>query len=234
MSKAVVLNSGGMDSTTAVAWAMHEFDDVRTIGFDYGQKHRKELQSAQLVASNYGIRNDIVDLKSVTHLIATSALTSDAEVPEGHYEEDTMKQTVVPNRNSMMANIAIAVAVSWEANAVVLGIHAGDHAVYPDCRPQFVNRLSSLAMVANEGFIQRDFDVIAPFVTWTKAQIAEYGVVRNVPYELTWTCYVGDDQHCGRCSTCVERLEAFAIAGYTDPVTYTDREFWKTVCDASS
>lgn len=231
MTRAVVLNSGGMDSTTAVAWARERHNEIRTISFDYGQKHRRELQSAIQVAANYNVRHDIVDLKSVTQLISTSALTSNAEVPEGHYEEETMKQTVVPNRNAMMANIAIAVGVSWGAEEVVLGVHAGDHAVYPDCRPQFVNALNSLARIANEGFITKEFGVIAPFVTWTKAQIAKWGVQHNVPYELTWTCYKGGEKHCGRCSTCCERLEAFHIAGYTDPVTYSDRTYWREVCN---
>ncbi|TXH55546.1 MAG: 7-cyano-7-deazaguanine synthase, partial [Desulfurellales bacterium] len=143
--RSVVVLSGGMDSTTALYVAIGESAPI-ALSFDYGQRHRKELKSAALICADLGIEHHIIDLTSLTQLIATSALTDpNHQVPEGHYADDNMKQTVVPNRNAIMANIAIGVAVARKARYVFLGVHAGDHAVYPDCRPEFIDSLQSLA-----------------------------------------------------------------------------------------
>lgn len=229
--KAVVVTGGGMDSTTALYYTIDRGYECETISFDYGQRHRKELESARVISTRLGIKHHVVDLKGITDLIATSALTGDIEVPDGHYAADNMALTVVPNRNSLMANIALARAVAIGASRLVVGVHAGDHAVYPDCRPEWVDAMDVLARVANEGFIHSDFNFSAPFVNIDKATIARIGTNLNVPYELTWTCYKGGDKHCGRCGTCVERLEAFHIAGLEDPVAYEDREYFKEVCN---
>lgn len=232
MTGAVVVTSGGMDSTTALYVAREQYtdDEIVALSFDYGQRHKKELQCAQRISDDLGIEHHIIDLTGITHLIATSALTDpEHNVPEGHYAWETMSQTVVPNRNAMMANIGIAVVVSRGAKTMWLGVHAGDHAVYPDCRPEFIHTLAILARVANEGFIDPDFTIETPFLFKTKADIATMGHVLDVPYEKTWTCYNGGVVHCGRCSTCVERLEAFDEADVTDPVDYVDRDYWKTV-----
>jgi 7-cyano-7-deazaguanine synthase len=223
MGKPVVVLSGGMDSTTALYWALEEFGDAEAISFNYGQRHKVELEYAQCTTVQLQVDHHIVDLSSVQQLIASSALTDpSSDVPEGHYEDETMKQTVVPNRNAMMLNIAIARAVAIKSTAVVTGIHAGDHAVYPDCRPEFVFALNQLVQVACEGFAQDNLRVLAPFVTSTKAQIAATGDQLGVNWENTWSCYKGGEAHCGRCSTCLERIEAFSIADVADPTTYKD------------
>jgi 7-cyano-7-deazaguanine synthase len=228
---AIVVTSGGMDSTAAVYYAKKHYFDIECMSFNYGQRHVKEIECAKEIADQLGVRHTIVDLTGITSLISSSALTNAAiAVPEGHYEQESMKATVVPNRNSMMLNIAIARAVSIGAEAVVTGVHAGDHAVYPDCRPEFIRALNKLAFVANEGFINVDFRIDAPWIGLTKADIVQVGTnTYNVPWFFTWTCYKGGEVHCGRCSTCVERLEAFYIAGFVDPVVYEDTEYWKMV-----
>jgi 7-cyano-7-deazaguanine synthase len=225
MVASVVIISGGMDSTVLLAAAVNEWgpQQVSALSFDYGQRHRRELGFAQWQARHYEVPWHLVDLRSVNELIDTSALTDPGiEVPEGHYEDETMKITVVPNRNSMMLNIAIAHAVAEKAVDVRIGIHAGDHAVYPDCRPDFIAKLQSLAHIACEGFINPAFAVLAPFVMMTKADIAQLGDELKVDWTQTWSCYKGGDIHCGRCSTCLERIEAFGIAGVSDPTNYAD------------
>lgn len=229
--KAVVVTGGGMDSTTALYVAIDQGYECETISFDYGQRHRKELASASLISERLGVPHNIVDLTCITKLIDSSALTGDVEVPHGHYTAENMAATVVPNRNSLMANIAIARAITIGASRVVLGIHSGDHAIYPDCRPEWLREINRLALVANEGFLADDFGVSAPFVNVDKATIARIGSNLGVPYGDTWTCYEGGDLHCGRCGTCVERLEAFHIAGLEDPVEYVDRDYYKEVCE---
>lgn len=229
-NKSVVVMSGGMDSTTALYVALEEsgWGGTVALSFDYGQRHRKELLCARDICAKAGVEHHIIDLTSLTSLIATSALTDpDHAVPEGHYADENMKQTVVPNRNSIMANIGIGVAVSRQARYLFLGVHAGDHAIYPDCRPEFIRQLQLLAEVANEGFIEPFFEIRTPFINKTKAEIVEIGLKLEVPYEDTWTCYNGGEIHCGRCATCVERLEAFDEAGAVDPVEYETRFAWK-------
>lgn len=228
---AVVILSGGLDSTVTLARAINIYgeEDVHALTFDYGQRHRREIQSAKDVARYYNIEHDVIDLTSITSLISTSALTSDVDVPEGHYESEGMSITVVPNRNAIMANIGIGVAVADKAQSLWVGVHAGDHAVYPDCRPEFIGSLNHLALIANEGFIRGDFTVEAPFVHKSKADIVSEGAHLHAPMHLSWTCYKGGNVHCGRCSTCVERLEAFDIAGQFDQVAYEDRDYYLTV-----
>lgn len=222
---AVVSLSGGMDSTTLVAHRLSTHK-VLALSFDYGQRHSRELDAARAVANHYGIEHHVVDLRSVGALLSGSALTdSSVNVPEGHYAEDTMRATVVPNRNAIMANIAIGVASARGAEQVVLGVHAGDHDVYPDCRPEFIHELQRLTDVALEGFSSPV--IAAPFVRMTKADIASLAASLNAPLHLSWSCYKGGEKHCGRCGTCVERAEAFALAGVEDPTEYEDAAFWR-------
>jgi 7-cyano-7-deazaguanine synthase len=227
----VVILSGGMDSATAL-WFTRNYlhGSPVALSFDYGQRHAKELACAAVLAQRLHIEFHIINLREVGMLIPDSALTNPSgRVPEGHYAEESMKQTVVPNRNAMMLNIAVAVAVARHARYVVTGVHAGDHAVYPDCRPEFIEQATKLARIANEGFIHPDFEIYAPFMHATKADIVRLGEDLLVPWQNTWTCYKGKALHCGRCSTCVERLEAFDDAGVTDRVKYEDTEYWKEV-----
>lgn len=221
----VIVASGGMDSAT-LAW--HYKDQgytVRLVGFDYGQRHRKELQALADIADRLGGTSTVVPLNLRDHLHG-SALTSDeVEVPDGHYAQETMKATVVPNRNSIMLSIATGIAVAEGAEVVATGVHAGDHFIYPDCRPAFFTPFAEAMRHANEGFAVEGFRLEAPFITWTKADIAAHGARLGVPYEITWSCYKGGDIHCGRCGTCVERIEAFIDAGADDPTQYEDKEF---------
>jgi len=195
--------------------------EVHLVGFDYGQRHSKELQSLLKVAVQLGAAVDIIDLSVIKHLIGTSSLTSDdIVVPDGHYAKETMRITVVPNRNAMMLSIATAIGVAEGAEVVATGIHAGDHFIYPDCRPAFFEPLNEAFVKGNEGHAVSNFRLEAPFITKTKADIAKLGDDLGVPYELTWSCYKGGEVHCGRCGTCVERIEAFLVAEVTDPTEY--------------
>lgn len=226
--KTVVIVSGGMDSVTLAHVLKHEGHDVRLVSFDYGQRHSKELKFAQQCAHDIKAKHDVIDLTNITKLISRSALTSnDIDVPDGHYAQDTMKQTIVPNRNSIMASIAIGIAVNEDADHVALGIHAGDHYIYPDCRPTFATTLEQHVKVANEGFLPEHFTILTPFVHMTKSEIVMTGATIGVPYDRTWSCYKGEDVHCGACGTCFERREAFNDADIADPTIYATRPHYK-------
>jgi 7-cyano-7-deazaguanine synthase len=225
---ALVLLSGGMDSATVLGHAIETRRSkpdsrVEAISFDYGQRHRVELYAARRIAEHYQIDHDIVDLSGLGPLLTGSALTDPSILPpEGHYAEANMAVTVVPNRNTIMLSIAVGVAISRGIEYVLAAMHAGDHPVYPDCRPEFISKLNELIPIATESEVM----VFAPFINMTKAEIARRGSDLGVPYALTWSCYRGGDQHCGRCSTCVERAEAFNLAGVDDPTDYEDSSFW--------
>jgi len=220
LKKAVVVLSGGMDSVTSLYKAIHDNYEVYAISFDYGQRHKKELDFAKNICEKLAVTHHIVDLSNITSLIDNSALTGDIDVPEGHYEAENMKLTVVPNRNMIMYSIAIGYAVNIKAEAIYVGVHAGDHFIYPDCRPQFIEALDLAAHLGNEGFAEKGMRIVAPFIFMSKAQIAKLGSELGVPYELTWSCYKGGEKHCGKCGTCVERKEAFELAGVKDPTEY--------------
>jgi 7-cyano-7-deazaguanine synthase len=244
--KVLVVNSGGMDSTTAVYDALDQGAEVDTISFNYGQRHSKELEYATRTAEKLGLRHDVVDLHSITGLLAESgsSLVSEEEVPEGHYAEDNMAKTVVPNRNMIMLAVAGGAAVARGSKFIVTGVHSGDHAIYPDCRPAFINHLADALVQGNEGFGDMR-GILAPFLHQTKAQIARRAILLGMPFEETWSCYKGEDKHCGRCGTCVERLEAIheaqqmlldegnpIVADFKDKTEYADDNYWKTVTNA--
>ena len=165
---------------------------------------------------------------AITPYLKGSALTDNVAVPEGHYAAETMKQTIVPNRNSIMLAVAFGVAAGQGYNAVAMAIHAGDHFIYPDCRPDFVEMFERMEQKAMEGMW--DIKLLTPFVTITKADIARHAHTLNVPIAETWSCYKGGAIHCGRCGTCVERREAFALAKIDDPTVYEDSTFWLEEC----
>lgn len=217
---AVVL-SGGMDSTTAAAHYHHNGSQLLMVTVDYGQRHRKEISSAEAVARYYSAEHIVVDLRSLGSALTGSALTdSTVAVPDGHYAEASMKATVVPNRNAILANVAVGIALSRRATVLALGTHAGDHFIYPDCRPEFIDALGNLVQVANEGMFPPRIE--APFLYWSKSDIARHGTELGAPLHITWSCYKGGDQHCGVCGTCYERREAFRDANVPDPTTYLD------------
>jgi 7-cyano-7-deazaguanine synthase len=213
--------SGGMDSVTMAHLLRDQRVDLVTLSIDYGQRHRRELAFARATAQRLGIDHLQIDLSAVGPVLASSALTNaDIAVPDGHYTDESMRITVVPNRNAILLSLATAVAVSRGAGAVAFAAHAGDHTIYPDCRAAFVDSFTAMARTANDGLIHRDFRVLAPFMAMTKADIVAAGARLGVPWIETWSCYRGGDVHCGRCGTCVERREAFVQAGVADPTRY--------------
>ncbi|HEX8632452.1 MAG TPA: 7-cyano-7-deazaguanine synthase QueC [Catenuloplanes sp.] len=218
---AVAIVSGGMDSTV-LAYLLHRSGATLTmLSFDYGQRHRAELAYASRTALTLGATHHVVDLTGLVGLLAGSALTdTSVEVPDGHYTDTSMRATVVPNRNAIMLDIAVAQAVAVGADAVAFGAHAGDHPIYPDCRPEFLRAFQATAQLGNEGFAHPDLHVAAPFIDMTKADIAGIGAQLGVPFADTWSCYKGAAVHCGTCGTCVERREAFAVAAVPDPTEY--------------
>lgn len=222
--KAIAIVSGGMDSVTLAYLLRDQGYDLHLLSFDYGQRHRKELQFAGLCAAALGARHDVINLSNITQFLSGSALTDDIDVPDGHYAADNMKLTVVPNRNAMMLTIAYAVAVAEYADIVATGVHAGDHHIYPDCRPEFVRAFDEMQRAAVDGFGKPDLYLYAPFVEIGKHDIVTIGAKLGVPYEHTWSCYKGGSVHCGNCGTCVERREAFKLAGAIDPTIYADVE----------
>ena len=226
----VAIVSGGLDSVTML---YHLYDNGMrpyVLSFDYNQKHAKELDFARLAAERLGLSWTLIDLSSVGELLAgaSSSLVNDSvAVPEGHYAADTMKATVVPNRNMMMAAIATSVCIAQDGYWVAAGPHNGDAAIYPDCRPVFWHSLEDSIRRANEGFLPIGWHFKLPFIYASKGDIALEAKRLKVPVELTWSCYKGGDRHCGRCGTCVERLEAMDFAGIVDKTKYEDTTFWK-------
>ena len=220
MSRAIAIVSGGLDSVT-LAYLLHaEGYELHLLSFDYGQRHKKELAFAELCAKRLSADFDVVDLSSITRFLKGSALTDAIPVPDGHYAAPNMAITVVPNRNAMMLSVAYAVAIAEQARVVAFGVHAGDHFIYPDCRPTFIAAFDAMQQVAVEGFGDPHLRLEAPFMHMSKDQIVRLGTSLQVPYIDTWSCYKGGDKHCGTCGTCVERKEAFELAGVIDPTEY--------------
>jgi 7-cyano-7-deazaguanine synthase len=231
-SDGVAIVSGGLDSITTVYYLVKKLGlHPHMVSFNYGQRHKRELDFALWNAEDLGLRWSLIDLTSLTSLIGNSALTHGADVPEGHYAEDNMAITVVPNRNMTMISIATAIAVNYEYTYVAAGMHAGDRAQYPDCRHEFMSSVWQTLMLANEGFISRDFDLLVPFIDKSKNDIAKRAYELGVRPDMTYSCYKGDFIHCGRCATCVERLEAIDSVGDPawDKTLYADRKYWRTV-----
>lgn len=216
MDKAVVTYSGGLDSTTLLYWTAKQFDTT-AMTFNYGSKHnRLEQNAAKKITSLINIRHIIVKLPFVNELFESSLLRNGGEIPEGHYEDSSMRSTVVPFRNGILLSIAVGYAESIGANTVLYGAHAGDHAIYPDCRPEFLKSISEAGRLGT----YLGVEIKDPFVNFTKREIVTLGKELGVPFELTYSCYKGGKLHCGKCGTCVERIEAFKLAGIHDPTKY--------------
>lgn len=226
----VAIVSGGLDSITMVYDLLSRGAKVRALSFNYGQRHSKELDAANAVLTDLGVWHEVISLTDFGYAISrsdSSLVNSHVEVPEGSYDEESMKTTVVPNRNMVMLSIACGVAIADKAQFVATAVHAGDHTIYPDCRPDFIGRFESAVRVGNEGFIHPDFEIRTPYLYKSKADIAKRAGQLKVPIERTWSCYKGGAYHCGRCGTCVERLEAIYIAGIPDETVYLDRNYWE-------
>ncbi|WP_029257345.1 7-cyano-7-deazaguanine synthase QueC [Glaciecola sp. HTCC2999] len=217
--KAILIYSGGMDSFTLLHHILDQglaVNEIAALTFNYGQKHVKEVEFARRVCEALGIQHKVVDISAINSLMGGSSLTDDIEIPEGHYEADNMQSTVVPNRNMILLSMAVAYAVSLEADKVYYGAHSGDHAIYPDCRPEFVQKMDEVCRIANYQSVSID----TPFIHMSKIEILTRGVNLGLDYSQTWTCYNGREHACGKCGACVERLEAFTENGQTDPLTY--------------
>lgn len=224
LNKVVVLLSGGVDSSTLAYYLDDRLLDIYCLSFMYGQRHDKEILAAKSISKALDVPHEIVDISGISRLVGVSALVNEnKQIPDGHYAEESMKATVVPNRNMIMLSIAIGYAINNGCGIVAYAAHAGDHAIYPDCRPAFTKAMQQAAKVCHYEPV-----LIQPsFVNMTKAEVVKEGLLREVPFEKTWSCYKGGDIACGRCGTCVERLEAFELAGAKDPIEYEDREYWK-------
>jgi 7-cyano-7-deazaguanine synthase len=215
-TKAVVIFSGGMDSFTVLNMAVKQGYEVYALSFNYGQRHKKELDYAARACEKLAVAHKTIDISAINELIGGSSLTSDIEVAEGHYAQESMKSTVVPNRNMILLSMAVGYAVSLEASKVFYGAHSGDHAIYPDCRPEFVDKMNDVCAIANYEAVE----IVTPFLYQSKIAILEAGLAMGLDYNQTWTCYNGRDKACGKCGACQERLEAFAKNGMTDPLEY--------------
>jgi 7-cyano-7-deazaguanine synthase len=206
-----------MDSVAALydAGAAHEV--VGAVSFNYGSKHNlREIPLAAWHCERLGIAHRIIPLAFMNELFTSHLLASGGEIPDGHYEEQTMKQTVVPFRNGIMLAIAGGYAESIGANGLVIAAHAGDHAIYPDCRETFMHAMGDALRAGTYAGIE----LLRPFIAMNKAQIALRGNELGVDFSQTWSCYKGREIHCGTCGTCVERREAFQLAGLPDPTKY--------------
>ena len=214
--KVVVIYSGGMDSFTVLNRALKDGKQVYALSFDYGQRHVKELECASEVCKELNVPHKIIDISAINELLAGSSLTDDIEIPEGHYEEESMKSTVVPNRNMILLSLAVGYAVSVGAAQVYYGAHSGDHAIYPDCRPEFVMKMNDVCQIAN----YEPVEIFSPYLKVSKNAILTDGIAMGLDYSKTWTCYNGREKACGKCGACQERLEAFAENKATDPIAY--------------
>lgn len=224
--KTIVVCSGGLDSVTLAYKVAKERELTALISFNYGQRHKKELDYARICAETLGVTHSVIDISHVGKMLSGSALTDNIDVPDGHYEEESMKATVVPNRNAIMLTIAYGTASARGDDAVATAVHGGDHFIYPDCRPAFIKSFENMQKHALDGL--DEIDLYTPFVEISKADIVSIGAALDVPFAQTWSCYKGGDAHCGRCGTCVERREAFDLANVEDPTIYEDKNFWKT------
>jgi len=217
--RAIVVFSGGMDSATALWWALREFGDVAAVSFEYGSKHNaRELAAAATICRKLSVPHTVISLDFIGRTFHSSLLKTGGDIPEGNYNEENMASTVVPFRNGIMLAAAAGLAEDSGFSAVILGNHTGDHAIYPDCRPEFIDGMAKAIEAGTGGKVK----LLSPFCRMTKGEIAALGAKLGVDFSLTWSCYNGRDRHCGKCGTCRERREAFREAGLPDPTVYED------------
>ena len=212
--RAIIVYSGGLDSTTL----LYEYREhiALAVSFDYGSKHNaKELSFAAEHCRKLGIPHRIIPLDFIGRYFRSDLLLSGGEIPEGSYADDNMKSTVVPFRNGIMLAVAAGLAESYDLDTVLLANHGGDHAIYPDCRPEFIEAFDHAARAGTYNGVR----IVSPYCDLTKRDIALRGQALGIDYARTWSCYKGGERHCGRCGTCTERKEA--LAGF-DPTDYEE------------
>lgn len=215
MKDSILVLSGGLDSTTM----LYEYREriALAVSFDYGSNHnRKELACAALHCGRLGIRHLIIPLDFVKRYFHSSLLEGAEAVPEGNYDDDNMRSTVVPFRNGIMLAVAAGLAENYGLQYIMLANHSGDHAIYPDCRPAFVEAMDAAVAAGTYEGVR----LLAPYTGLTKADIACHGKTLGIDYAETWSCYKGGERHCGKCGTCTERREALRLAGIDDPTEY--------------
>ncbi|OYT60477.1 7-cyano-7-deazaguanine synthase QueC [Euryarchaeota archaeon ex4484_178] len=221
--RAVVLLSGGLDSSTVLAIALSQGYEVHALSFDYGQRHSKELESAKKIAEYYRVPHKIIkiDLRQ----IGGSALTDNIDVPERDVNEieGEIPITYVPARNTILLSFALGYAEVIDADAIFYGANAIDYSGYPDCRPEYVEAFEKCANLGTKRGVEgKSIRIIAPIIHMSKAEIIKKGMELGVPYELTWSCYRGGERACGKCDSCLLRLKGFMEAGYEDPLEYEE------------
>ena len=215
MKNSVIIVSGGMDSITLLY--DHKDEIALGISFDYGSNHNaREIPFAKMHCERLGIKHITINLDFMHQYFKSSLLDGAEAIPEGHYADDNMKSTVVPFRNGIMLSIAIGIAESNNLDQVFIANHGGDHTIYPDCRPEFINAIGAAATAGTYNNVK----VVAPYTKITKSDIARIGKKLGIDYTETWSCYKGGEVHCGKCGTCVERKEALAEAGIEDKTIY--------------
>jgi len=226
MQKTLVVCSGGLDSVTLAYQVKQEDMLIGLLTFDYGQRHKKEIEYAALAAQDLGVPHHILDIANIGAFLTSSLTNTNIDVPEGHYSAQNMSSTVVPNRNAIMLTIAFGLADTMGAQRVALAVHGGDHFIYPDCRPEFIAQFAKMETLALGK--EPPIKLYTPYLYISKGEVAKQAVKYKVPLHKTWSCYKGGEIHCGRCGTCVERLEAIAYAQAPDLTPYADTEFWKS------
>lgn len=215
--KCLVLLSGGVDSVTALHWARKEHEPIAALSFNYGSNHAaRELACAAYQAQTLGIPHRTVDISSLAPHLSSALLSGAQAVPVGVYTEQNMRATVVPFRNGIFLAIAAGIAESCGAQAVVIAAHAGDHALYPDCREDFMRATEQAMQTGSYAGLK----LLRPFISMNKAQIVALGHELRVDFARTYSCYCGREKHCGQCGTCRERRESFIVAGVPDPTLY--------------
>lgn len=216
--KILAIVSGGLDSVT-MAYSLKALGyQLALLSFNYGQRHNKELGFAEMCGRDLDVPFQCLDISSIGKFLTSSLTDTGISVPDGHYESISMRSTVVPNRNAIMLSIAFGVAMARGFDGVSIANHSGDHFIYPDCRPEFIDAFQIMQQAS--GGELWNLKLLSPFIKMSKGEIVKLGAQINVPFSKTWSCYKGGEKHCGTCGTCVERKEAFQLASVFDPTEY--------------
>lgn len=214
--------SGGLDSTTLLAHLINKGYSPECVSFTYGSKHNPiEREAARKVAKEYGVPLDELDITPIMKNFKSDLMKTGGEIPTGHYNDDNMKKTVVPSRNMIFISLLSGLAESRGIPYIAIGVHQGDHHIYPDCRPDFINSMKYSVIMASDNKVR----LIPPFLHENKQSIVKIGSDLKVPFHLTRTCYTDDPVACGECGSCRERLEAFQLNGLKDPLPYKNQKY---------
>ena len=224
MKKAVCLVSGGIDSSVSAFLAKKEGYELYCLSFNYGQRHKKEIDCAKQIASAVKAKKHIIFDVDLSRFGGSSLVDESSNIPEKHDLKDVGKSipnTYVPARNTVFLSIGLAYAEALDADAVFIGANSVDYSGYPDCRPEYIKAFQAMANLATKRGVEKNpIDIKTPLINLTKAEIIKKGVELNVPFEKTWSCYIGDKKACGKCDSCLLRLKGFKEAGKSDPIKY--------------